>query len=830
MKQIFIFLSLFLLISFNSEAQFLKRKRKKQNTSSNPIQEKTKGHQKYEGLFTLYQDTITGKIKMEIKKDQIDKEYIYFSQFEDGLASFRKNRGTYNSSKVIVIRKYFNKIEFVEVNTSSYFDPSNPISKARSANMTDAILASIEIKATAPGNSSYLIDAGSLFLSETFLQVKPVSSDNSPTAFKLGNLDKSKTKITAVRTYPENMDVAVEYVYSQPYVVNEGRRDVTDARNISLKVYHSLIAMPENDFTPLLDDPRVGFFTTQVTNMTSLEHANYRDLVHRWHLVKKNPEADLSEPVEPIVWWMENTTPLELRPLIKKAGEKWNEAFEKAGFKNAIVIKQQPDNADWDAGDIRYNVLRWTASPYPPFGGYGPSFVNPRTGQILGADIMFEYRSVLRRVGLEGLFQSNGHGHHQCDLEAFLAENTAFGELVGNYLTEKFVDSSRLIQEYIQYLVMHEIGHTLGLSHNMKASQLHSLETVHNKEKTEKIGLIGSVMDYPAINVARNPEMQGNYYTTKVGPYDLWAIQFAYEQGRTKEETEKLLNRSTEPELQFGNDADDMRYPGKGIDPRVNIFDLTNQAIEYEEERLDLVQELSGKIIEKYHKKGRTHHDKYVAMKTLMRQYVDASNIVSRYIGGIYVDRSMIGQKGASKQPYTPVDLATQKKAMRFIEKYLFDPNAFHFTYELYPHLAKQRRGFDFYSSTEDVKAHQMILDIQKNIFNHVLHPITLQRIIDTKLYGNHYTIENLFSDLTKIVFEKDIQGNVHTIRQNLQVEYVKRLISIQEEKSKYPNTAKSIASYQLKEILKLVSNNAGDISSKAHKQYIKGMIEKTFD
>ena len=151
--------------------------------------------------------------------------------------------------------------------------------------------------------------------------------------------------------------------------------------NVTLQ--HSFIAVPENKYQPRYEDPRVGYFVTQVTDMTDPEDVTpYRDLIHRWHLEKKHPEQFISEPVEPIVWWIENTTPHEFRDAIKEGVLAWNKAFEKAGFNNAIQVKVQPDTASWDAGDIRYNVLRWTSSPDPPFGGYGPRFVNPRTGQI----------------------------------------------------------------------------------------------------------------------------------------------------------------------------------------------------------------------------------------------------------------------------------------------------------------------------------------------------------------------------------------------------------------------------------------------------------------
>ena len=132
----------------------------------------------------------------------------------------------------------------------------------------------------------------------------------------------------------------------------------------------------------------------------------YRDMIHRWHLEKKNPSQERSEVVKPITWWIENTTPLELRDAVKTGVLAWNKAFEAAGFINAVEVKVQPDDADWDAGDIRYNVLRWASSPSPPFSGYGPSFVNPRTGQILGADIMLEYSSFTYRVKTEKIFET----------------------------------------------------------------------------------------------------------------------------------------------------------------------------------------------------------------------------------------------------------------------------------------------------------------------------------------------------------------------------------------------------------------------------------------
>ncbi len=802
------------------------------------IGEVTKRSRKFEGLFTIYQDTVDGTIKMVIKEDQIGKEFIYFSQVDNGAVEAGGFTGGYRDSKVFKVVRYFNKIEFVLQNTSSYFDPSNALSKAAEANMPNATIASVKMEATNADNTAFLIDAGDLFLTETFSQVKPASRPGgNPMEFSIGNLDKDKTKVNRIKSYPENTDLAIEYVYSKPSVLNPGSRAITDARNVSIIVYHSLIQMPDNDFNPVYDDPRVGYFTTNVTDMTVAKNANYRDLVHKWNLVKKDPSAALSEPVEPIVWWMENTTPENLRPIIKAGAEQWNIAFEKAGFKNAVVVKQQPDDASWDAGDIRYNVLRWTASPQPPFGGYGPSFVNPRTGEILGADIMFEYRSVLGNLNHEEFYEApkvsgqmvefTACSHEGCNMSQVAAINNNFAGMVLEYIDGTKLEDSKIIKEFIHYLILHEIGHTLGLNHNMKASNLHGLDAIHNTEITSKVGLIGSVMDYPSVNAALDRTKQGQYYTMRPGPYDLWAIQFAYENGRSEEETKALMSRSTEHELMFGNDADDMRAAGKGIDPHVNIYDLTSDAVKYNVERMELVKLISKELMVKYNKEGESHHDHLIAYYAMLRQYRDAANTTSRFIGGISVNRAMVGQKGET-QPYTPITEAKQKEAMNVLTTYVFAPEAFTFSNDLYVYLQAQRRGFGFFARSEDPKIHEQILAIQKGVIDHLLHENTLERIVDSELYGNEYRLTEVMTDLTNAIFKADIAGNVTSVRQNLQITYTEKLIDmlIGKSKDRYNNTAQSHALYFLREIQKMASSATGDISTKAHKSHLKTIIE----
>ena len=386
------------------EAQTKKDDKKESKVKS--IKDLTKSSNKISGLFTMYQDSINGKLKMVVSENQLEKEFIYFSQIADGVTDAGRYRGSYQNEAIFYINRYFDKIEFISPNTNFYFDPKSPLSKSKNANISDAIFYSTKILAEDKVNKLFLIDVDKMFVSETLTRIKnPRRPGSSSARFSLGNFDKEKSKVKEIRNYPENTNLKTEYVYYNPSYLSSGSDAVTDARNVSIQVFHSLIEMPDDNFEIRYADPRVGFFTTETNDMTSTKTTNYRDMINKWRLVKKNPDLELSEPVKPITWWIENSTPHEWRETIRDAVLQWNIAFEKAGFINAIEVKVQPDDAEWDAGDIRYNVLRWTSSPSPPFGGYGPSMVNPRTGEIIAADIMLEFVHFTNRVFYEKLYQ-----------------------------------------------------------------------------------------------------------------------------------------------------------------------------------------------------------------------------------------------------------------------------------------------------------------------------------------------------------------------------------------------------------------------------------------
>ena len=815
------------------------------------IAETVKDFDKMEGLFTLYRDPKNGELMMEILPEQLQREYIYFSYSENGVVAAGHFRGNYRDQAIFRLKKYYDRIEFVEQNTHFYFDPENPLVRASSANISAAVLVSAKIVATTENNDRYLIKLDDVLLNESLHKLTPrPDPDKKPhEQFALGKLSEDKTRYADVRVYPENINIQVDYVYDNELPYIRGGEEVTDPRSITLTLQHSFLLVPDNGYEVRIDDARVGYFLDQVTDLTSHEITPYRDLINRWSLVKKNPQAEVSEPVEPIVWWIENTTPYAYRHAIREGVLAWNEAFDQAGFRNAVVVKDQPDDADWDAGDIHYNVLRWTSSPNPPFGGYGPRFTNPRTGQILGADIMLEdvyvsnrmkYSKIYENYGIENdgpvsgaLAWDGSPKQGLCSVAVGIQHDMMFAHSVMTALGN-MSRTDTLVEEALYELVLHEVGHTLGLNHNMRASQLHPNENIHDASLTDGI-LIGSVMDYAPINLAPPGLEQGNFFTTRPGPYDTWAIQFGYDPEMVGDKRTTHLARSSEAQLAFGNDADDMRSAGKAIDPRVNVDDMSSDSIAYAEDRLSLVDEVLLNLKDKLTRPGESWEEIRNAYMVLTTEQLRQARVVSRYIGGVYVDRALAGDSDGESHPYQPVPETRQRQAMSVLSQRIFSEDAFEIPADLISHLAMQRRGFAHFETTEDPKIHTRALTIQNDILDHLLHPVVLSRITDTTLYGNTYDVSHMLDDLTTAIFEADLKGDTNTFRQNLQVEYTQRLLKIVKmgNDEEYDHHSRSAALSEVERIeswMKKYRKGNGDKLSQASRNFVLYIIERSLE
>lgn len=813
---------------------------KKEDKKSKTLSEMVEGQTEFSGIFNLYQDQKTGEHLMVITESQLNTPFVYFAHTVDGVTDAGHYRGAYRETKLIEFRKYFDRIDIVSKTPRYKFDQNSAIAKASNANISEAVLASIKIEKEEEGKIAFKVNK--LFLSEALHKVSPTpnpADKNAKKRFKVGKLNTKKSRIVKQRPYPNNLDIVVDYVFSNASPTVRGTSAVSDPRNISVKVQHSFVALPKNDYQPRKDDARIGYFTNQFDLMTSTDWAPYDDVIKRWDLQKKNPDAELSEPVKPITWWIENTTPVEWRDTIRDAVLTWNSSFEKAGFKNALEVKIQPDDATWDAGDINYNVLRWTSSPKPPFGGYGPALANPLTGEILGSDIMLEFVFMKNRWIYDTLYTQGtmSHGQHlptQGELNCSLGHEIQQNLLVAKGLaTGASIDDNEMIRQGLTQLILHEVGHTLGLNHNMKSSILWNEKEVHDKNKTQGI-VTGSVMDYAPANIAPIGVQQGDIFQTKPGPYDDWAINYGYssaleDKAAEQARLENILARSSEHALAFGNDADDMRAPGRHIDPRVMIGDLSSNPAAYGADRMALIDKLFTELKDKATVKGESYQQLVTSANSLFGQYRRQAGIVSRQIGGVYVERAVVGDTNASK-PFMPVPLERQTQAMNILAKYVFAPDVLISMQPLYNYLQQQRRGFNHYGKNEDPKAHKMILGMQKTVLAQLLHPAVMLRISDTALYGNEYSLTQFMDDLTASIFVDSKEST--SISRNLQIEYVNQLIAIAGlgKASKHDNLAKTAALYQLTKIADTSVGWGADTATKAHKKYIDHLIAKALE
>ena len=809
------------LIGFLSISIFAEEDKKKEEKDDG-LQAFLKDLEHFPGLIDVYRNDDDGKVYFLIKEDQLEKEFIYFAHILDGIVEAGTWRGNYLDNGIIKFIKYFDQIRIDRINTAYVFDERNPLSKSKNANISNSLIDSLKIEKKSKSDDKFLIDITSLLLSENLSKITTTPYKEDPKeSFKIGSISKNKSSINSVLNYPENTDFEVNFVFS-----NSSNKPIEnqDSRNNSISLRFSFINYPENNFETRMEDQRIGFFSERKTNLSSIDITPYEDLINKWRLEKKDKNKEKSAPIKPILFWIENTTPYELRPIIKNAVLAWNIAFEEAGFIDAIEVKIQPDDAEWSAGDIRYNVLRWTSSPNPPFGGYGPSFTNPRTGEILGADIMLEWIYLTNRVRYSEIFENQESSNNDfCHNSLVKQENRIFGKLAAEALDLNENEISRLYEEDLYQLILHEVGHTLGLNHNFAASTLHTNSDVHNPEITYKEGLSSSVMDYHALNIAPLGVKQGQYADIKPGKYDILAIKYGYTPNLSKKDLDSMLEKYSSNEYLFGNDGDDMRSPGKGIDPRINTGDMTNDPVEYAKDRIVLSQNLIPNLYETLKSKSDSWESIYQGYRILIRQIHTSAEIISRQIGGIYTNRSFMSDD--NQNPYEIVPYKIQKKSMKILSEYYFDSDKFYLPSDIVKKMQRERRSFDFFGKTEDPKIHNMILKGQKRVLKHFTNSRVLKRLTDSSLYGNKYLPNELFRDLTSSIFNESKSRKLNGIDQNLQNYYLKRLIMIFKSGNfDSPSISASLAS--MEDIKAYTFSSSYDEATENHKKLVRWKIE----
>jgi hypothetical protein len=410
-----------------------------------------------------------------------------------------------------------------------------------------------------------------------------------------------------------------------------------------------------------------------------------------------------------------------------------------------------------------------------------------------------------------------------------------FGRFAVNALGMDSALEEQVTQEFLIDLVLHEVGHTLGFAHNFAASHMLGLDESYDPDSVNRSGLYASVMDYADIHIAPPGREHTKFFTTQPGPYDDWIVDYSYSAGSDDATVEAqrlagIAARSTEPALLFGTDDHVMARAGWAMDPRVLMYDMTSDPIGYADERLELIENLLTIARDKNATEGESYHQLRDAYVVMLAQIARSITVMSRYIGGVYINRSVVGQAGATT-PFTPVSLDDQRRAMAGLATHLFAPNAFAGSAELYSHLQEQRRLWNFYGETEDPKIHEWLLALQRGVLTHLLHPNVMTRITDSRLYGNEYALTDLMADLTDAIFAEDLRGDVNTFRQNLQLEYVSKLIDVVSDDDDYDYPSQSIALYHLRTIEEMMDDRRrGNIETQAHTDNVLYVIRRALE
>ena len=748
-----------------------------------------------EGFLKLHKNIEDDEYFLELSVGDLNKEFIYFAYSMNAPQAAGTRGGALGDGSILEFRRFKDGLSLHKKNTYFSNETDNNIGKADLTNVFEAFLDKFEIVVEEDGR--IIISVNDLFVSETLSAVSP----NLPRQYRefidldLGRLDSSKTFINQVRNYPKNTAVEVTYGFAN---ATPNQRSavyaVADARFTSIVARHLFVEMPDDNFETRVADQRVGYFSQRVTDMSTYDNYPQRDLINKWRLIKKDPSAELSEPVKPIVFWVDKATPEEIKPMIVKGIEAWNIAYERAGFKNAVVAKIQPDDAEWDAGDVQYNVVRWSSSPRPAFSGYGPSIGNPRTGELIAADIVQEFNAIKR-------------GYNYRKLWGWTPENDP-------------------LEQWMISLTMHEVGHTIGLRHNFSASYLYGPREVHDTSITGG-ATISSIMDYDPINIAPPGVEQGNYFPTEPGEYDRWAIEFAYKPNLSDEERAELLALSVLPAYTYGTDGDAMGTPGRNIDPRARRGDMSNDVVTYTADRFITLDNKIAELPDIYADEGETKNDFTNSFYSLVSDKGRFMDIVAGQIGGVYVTRLVNGQD--EENAYEPVPYEKQKAAMNLITSKFFANGVWSFDPKILKNLQREKRATGYSTrGNEDPQLHDMVLGMQGRVLASLLHPNVMTRLVDSAQYGNTYMPAEVLQDLFDGIFVKGEMPD--TYKRNLQSAYVEGLISVFAEDSTYDDIAKASVFSSLIDIQKFTKGTSRDPGVKAHYQYLNWKVTNFLD
>lgn len=767
-----------------------------------------------EGLIPVWRKD--EKVWLELSPEAFKRTYFLSPKLATGIGEagffgglMASNWGGFGRAQAVQFRRVGNQVQLIALNNAYAAKDGSPSAAAVKSAYSPSLVASAAVASAAhPEKQSVLVDASALFVADI-----PGFGINLQRAYRQNyGLDRANSAITGVRNAPELLvietlnhfqtaGIAIPQPNTPPGTPAPTTPDtLPDVRSLFLTMHYSLVALPETPMRPRRADQRVGFFETQVSDFTDdLARTPKQRYVNRWRLEKKDPAAAVSEPVKPITFWLDKNIPEKYRGSIAAGILEWNKAFEKIGFKNAVVVQQQADDADFDTLDANRASVRWMTNAKPSFGAIGPSHVDPRSGEILDADIGFESLSSRNRRAERSQILVSGHSARdhedgafdplRCDHADFAAEQLGYAldvlEARGD-LDPDSPEADAWVQAYLKDVSMHEVGHTLGLRHNFRASRVYSDAQLSDPVFTATNGNSGSVMEYAPANLPAPGKPPVAAFESTLGPYDYWAIEYGYKPLAPEAEAaelQKIAARSAEPQLAYGTDEDNYL----GIDPDAVQFDLGNDVVAFARKRFDIARDLVVRQETRALKPEQEYPVLRRAVGYALRDAARAAGVLARQIGGV---RTLRDYPGTGRDPLQPVPAATQREALELLATRLLSADAFRFSPQLLRRMAPNyeerldalREG-DGPVAT-DFSLTQTLLDGQRGVLGQLMSDGVAARILDSEPKADKpseaFRLSELYGRLTKVVWSELAGGaDIPAQRRELQREHVNRLAGL---------------------------------------------------
>lgn len=793
--------------------------------SPRPFADVIKDAQRVDGPLVAW--TKDDKVWLELKPDDFDKPFFLSPKLKSGIGERNFYGGLMEDSGIVEFRRVHNQVQMIWLNVGYVARAGTPEARAIAAGYSPSLLASaVVLSQPEPARKSVLVEANQLFLADLLGFGMDLQR-----AYRQGySFDPRNSAITKVRSTPEALvlEVLGHYATASISIANpalppnapqpSAPRSLPDPRSLFLQIHYSLAPLPAEAMHGRKADPRIGYFESGRYDFTDdLQRTPRTRFVNRWRLEKKDHAAAVSEPVKPIVYWLDPTVPVKYRPAITAGVLEWNKAFEKIGFRNAIRVEVVPDNADFDTLDFGRASIRWMTNVSPSFGAIGPSHVDPRSGEILDADIGIESLSSrnVRAARAQILTSSNrfddifGHADlppaeralmlagRLCTYGEEAAEQMSYAadvlEARGD-LDPDSPEADAFVNAYLKDVTMHEVGHTLGLRHNFRSSRVYSQAQLADPEFTRRNGITGSVMEYAAINLNSPEEARSRYGTPfngTLGPYDYWAIEYAYRpmpSGLSARDEavalEKVAARNSEPLLAYGTDEDNFI----GIDPESLQFDLGSDVIVFAKKRIAIAQDL----IRRQETRALGPDQQYNVLKRsvsyAIRDVARSANVLSRQIGGV---RTVRDAPGTGRDPLVPVPVAEQRAALDLITDNLLSADSLRVSPALQRKLGtdfaerlEAIRGGDGNAQT-DYSPTEQVIGLQKALLAVLMSDRIATRLIestDKAPSGSARALRmpELYARLTQAVWsDLDGRGDIAPARREVQREHVNRIAAL---------------------------------------------------